>query len=140
MSRIPRLLVSSLAGLLTMVLGAGLVVATGSPAQAEQVERQISISGKEPKPNTFQVKGKIAPSTGERVNAIIETKLCKKDTDCGAKWKKFKAIKTNPKGRYSERVAGLKKGYQRVYYRVSTRENKKFLAAVSDELYIHRIF
>lgn len=129
-----------LATLTALLLGLGLVVATGPAASAEQVERQITISGKEPKPNKFIVKGKISPSTGERVNAVLETKLCKKDTDCGAKWKKLKGIKTNAKGRYSERVPGLKQGIKRVYYRVSTRENDKFFAAVSPEIYIYRIF
>ncbi|CAB4759326.1 unannotated protein [freshwater metagenome] len=126
--------------LTALLLGLGLVVATGPAASAEQVERQISINGKEPKPNKFLIKGKIAPSTGERVNAVIETKLCKQDKDCGAKWKKLRGIETNAKGRYSERVPGLKKGIKRVYYRVSTRENEKFLAAVSPEIYIYRIF
>ena len=128
-----------LSGLVALLLGAGLV-AVAPAAQAEQAERQITIAGKEPKENTFLVKGKISPSTGERVNALVEFKLCKKDTNCGAEWKKFSKITTNAKGRYSERVQGPKKGYQRVYYRVSTRENDKFLAAVSPEIYIYRIF
>lgn len=129
-----------LAPLAALVLSLGLVAATGPAAHAEQVEREISINGKEPKENKFIIKGKISPSTGKPVNAIIEVKHCKKDTDCGASWKRFAKIKTNKKGRYSERVKGPKKGHKRVYYRVATKENKKFLAAVSPEIYIYRLF
>ena len=66
------------------LIALGLVAATLPAAQAEQVECQISINGKEPKENKFLIKGKISPSTGKPVNAIIEVKHCKKDTDCGA--------------------------------------------------------
>ncbi|WP_300400727.1 hypothetical protein [uncultured Nocardioides sp.] len=126
--------------LLAVVLALGLLTATVPAASAEQVEREISISGKEPQENKFIIKGKIAPSTGKPVNAIIEVKHCKKDTDCGADWKRFAKIKTNKKGRYSERVKGLTKGHERVYYRVATKENKKFFAAVSESIYIYRLF
>lgn len=126
--------------LAAVLLALGLVAATLPAAQAEQVERQITINGKEPKENKFLIKGKISPSTGKPVNAIIEVKHCKQDKDCGAAWKRFAKIKTNKKGRYSERVKGVKKGHKRVYYRVATKENAKFLAAVSPEIYIYRIF
>ena len=127
------------ATLTALLLGLGLVVATSPTASAEQAERQITINGKEPKPNKFLIKGKVSPSTGKRVNAVIEFKRCKQDKDCGAKWRTFKKIKTSPKGRYSERVRGPGKGVKRVYYRVATKENKNFLAAVSPEIYIYRI-
>ena len=73
------------------------------------------------------------------MNAVIERKLCKQDKECGAKWSTWKKIRTSPKGRYSERVVGPGKGYKRAYYRVATKENEKFLAAVSPEVYIYRI-
>ncbi|CAM3709203.1 hypothetical protein NOMA109596_08035 [Nocardioides marinus] len=126
--------------LAAVLLALGLVAATLPAAQAEQVERQITINGKEPKENKFLIKGKISPSTGKPVNAIIEVKHCKQAKDCGAAWKRFAKIKTNKAGRYSERVKGVKKGHKRVYYRVATKENAKFLAAVSPEIYIYRIF
>lgn len=129
-----------LATLTALLLGLGLVAATAPAASAEQVEREITINGSEPKPNKFVIKGKISPSTGERVNAVIEVKHCKKDTDCGATWQTFEKITTNAKGRYSERVKGPRQGHKRVYYRVATKENKKFFAAVSPEIYIYRIF
>ena len=135
-----RRLVRAPHALLAVVMALGLVAATAPTASAEPAERTISINGKEPKENKFIIKGKIAPSTGKPVNAIIEVKHCKKDTDCGADWKRFAKIKTNKKGRYSERVKGVKKGHKRVYYRVATKENAKFLAAVSPEIYIYRIF
>ena len=122
-----------------LLLGAGLV-AVAPAAHAEQVEREITINPSEPQENKFVIKGKISPSTGEKVNALVEVKHCKKDKDCGATWQKFEAITTNAKGRYSQRVKGPKNGFKRVYYRVSTRENDNFLAAVSDEVYIYRIF
>lgn len=128
-----------LSTLVALLLGAGLV-AVAPAAHAEQVEREITIKGTEPRENKFVVKGKISPSTGEKVNALLEVKHCKKDKDCGAEWKKFEALTTNAKGRYSARVTGPKKGYKRVYYRVSTRENDNFFAAVSPEIYIYRIF
>lgn len=128
-----------IASLTALLLGLGLVVATSPAANAEQVERQITINGSEPKPNKFVIKGKISPSTGKRVNAVIERKLCKQDKDCGAKWKTWKKIKTSPKGRYSERILGPGKGYKRAYYRVATKENKKFFAAVSDAVFIYKI-
>lgn len=128
-----------LATLTALLLGLGLVVATGPAASAEQVERQITINPSEPKPNKFVIKGKISPSTGERVNATIERKLCKQDKDCGAKWSTWKKIRTSPKGRYSERILGPGKGFKRAYYRVTTKENEKFFAAVSDEVFIYKI-
>lgn len=127
-----------LATLAALLLGVGFL-AVAPAAQAEQVERQITIKGIEPRENTFMIKGKIAPSTGEKVNALVEVKHCKKDKNCGATWQKFEAITTNAKGRYSQRVKGPKRGFKRVYYRVSTRENKNFFAAVSEEIYIYRI-
>ena len=135
-----RRLVRAPHALLAVVMALGLVAATAPTASAEQAERQITINGKEPKENKFLIKGKISPSTGKPVNAIIEVKHCKQAKDCGAAWKRFAKIKTNKKGRYSERVKGLKKGYERVYYRVATKENAKFPAAVSPEIYIYRIF
>lgn len=128
-----------LATLTALLLGLGLVVATGPAASAEQVERQITINGKEPKPNKFVAKGKISPSTGERVNAVLERKLCKQDKDCGAKWRTYKKFTTSPKGRYSERIVGPGKGYKRAYYRVTTKENDTFFAAVSPEIFIFKI-
>ena len=135
-----RRLVRAPHALLAVVMALGLVAATAPTASAEQVERQITINGKEPKENKFLIKGKISPSTGKPVNAIIEVKHCKQAKDCGAAWKRFAKIKTNKKGRYSERVKGVKKGHKRVYYRVATKENAKFLAAVSPEIFIYRIF
>ncbi|MAY97250.1 hypothetical protein [uncultured Nocardioides sp.] len=140
MPHVLRRLLRAPHALLAVVLALGLVTATAPAASAEQVEREISINAKEPQENKFIVKGKISPSTGKPVNAIIEVKHCKKAKDCGAAWKRFAKIKTNKKGRYSERVKGPKKGHQRVYYRVATKENDKFFAAVSPEIYIYRLF
>lgn len=122
-----------------LLLAAGLVAAAPA-AQAEQVERQITIKGTEPRENVFLVKGRITPSTGEEVDALVEVKKCRKDRDCGADWHRFEAITTNARGRYSQRIKGPGKGYKRVYYRVSTREDKDFLAAVSESIYIYRIY
>ena len=139
MRTVHRLLASTVALLLGAGLGAGLV-AVAPAAQAEQVEREITIKPSEPQENVFVVKGRISPSTGKRVDAVLEVKHCKKDKDCGAEWQKFEAITTNAKGRYSERVKGPGKGDLRVYYRVRTHATKKFLAAVSDAVYIYRIY
>ena len=138
MRTVHRLLATPVA----LLLGAGLVAVapTSSAARAEQVEREITINPSEPQENKFVIKGKISPSTGEKFNALVEVKHCKKDKDCGADWEKFEAITTNAKGRYSQRVKAPGKGFKRVYYRVSTRENDTFLAAVSDAIYIYRIF
>ena len=134
-----------------LLLGASLVAvapnalaapgALAAPAaRAEQVEREITIKPSEPQENVFVVKGRITPSTGKRVDAVLDVKHCKKDKDCGADWEKYEAITTNAKGRYSERVEGPAQGDLRVYYRVRTHETKKFLAAVSDAVYIYRIY
>jgi hypothetical protein len=139
MQTVRRPLVHVARALVAVVLALGLVAATAPTVSAEQAEREITINGKEPQENKFIIKGKIAPSTGKPVNAIIEVKHCRKDTDCGADWKRFAKIKTNKKGRYSERVKGPKKGHERVYYRVATKENKKFLAAVSESIYVERL-
>ena len=139
MQTVRRPLVHVARALVAVVLALGLVAATAPTVSAEQAEREITISGKEPQENKFVVKGKVSPSTGKPVNAVIEVKHCKKAKDCGAAWKRFAKITTNKLGRYSERVKGPKKGHQRVYYRVATKETKKYLAAVSREIYLYRL-
>lgn len=126
------------AALAAVLLAAGLVSAAPAVA-AEKEKREITIEGKEVKPNKFVIKGKISPSTGKPVNAIVQHKKCKKNVDCKAAWRTFEKIKTNDRGRYTQRVSGPSKGFARVYYRVVTEPNDKFLGAKSLEVFIYRI-
>lgn len=128
-----------LAVLTGLFLVVGLTAVTSPADAADKIAREISIKGQEPKPDKFVIKGRVTPSTGKKVNAIVQFKECGTQTNCKKSWKTFRQFKTNAKGRYTQQVAGPKKGVARVYYRVKTKPNDTYKGASSDALYVYRI-
>ena len=127
-----------LAVLTGLFLVVGLTAVTTPVNAADKIKREITIDGKEPRPNKFVLKGRVKPSSGTRVRAVVQFKACPKQANCKKKWKTFTKTKTTAKGRYSERVRGPRQGEARVYYRVKTAPNNKYTGAVSQAVYIYR--
>lgn len=127
-----------LAVLTGLFLVAGLTSVTAPANAAEKITREISIKGDEPRTNKFVIKGRVTPSTGTKVNIVVQVKKCGTATDCKKKYKTFRKTKTNAQGRYTQQVAGPQKGVQRVYYRVKTAPNDKYKGATSASVYIYK--
>jgi len=130
-------LLAVLVGLL-LVAGTATAVSTGATAAetaAKKEKREITINGKKPEENTFVIKGKISPGKG-KIKAIVQTKVCGKDTNCKKKWSTYKRITTNTKGRYRQQVKAPTNGKRRAYYRVKTKPNKRYHGAKSAAIFI----
>lgn len=128
-----------LAALTGLFLVVGLTAVVSPAGAAEKIQREITIRGEEPRENKFVIKGRVTPSTGKRINAIVQFKECGTNTNCKKRWKTFTKMKTNAKGRYTQQVSAPKKGVKRVYYRVRTKPNEKYKGASSPAIYIYRI-
>ncbi|CAB4724536.1 MAG: hypothetical protein F2667_11575 [Actinobacteria bacterium] len=117
---------------LTAALGSSSATAVAAKAKED---RQIEVSGKEPRPNKFFIKGRVTPTTG-KTKAVVQKKNCA-SKKCG--WFNDKLVKTNDKGRFTVRVFGPARGQQKVYYRVKTSPTAKYQGATSITLVIRRL-
>ena len=128
--------VAGIAVALVALGGPALVAHSAEAAPAAptaKIKRTITVSGIEPRPNRFFLKGQVSPTDGVPAKAIVQRKNCQK---CG--WFKYRGFTTGKSGRYKESVVGPKRGQKRAYYRIKVPATDTYTSVTSDVLYIYR--
>ncbi|NHC25168.1 hypothetical protein G6553_18545 [Nocardioides sp. IC4_145] len=123
------------ASLIALVVMAATPLALATPATAaDKVKREISVVGKEPKPNKFFITGGVETGTYENSKLVMMRK------PGGTKnWKTFTTFKTDGDSKFRVRVFGPARGQQKVCYKVKAPSSKKYKTSFSRSLCIVRL-
>lgn len=118
--------------------GESVQAAAASPVVAARAKqpRKLKINGKQ-KGQRFYLTGRIKP--GKRFTIVIQRKVCKSNTDCKGKYRKYKGFKTTKRGTFRVPIAGPQGSAKRVYYRAYAPAGKRFARANSDKaVYVYK--
>ncbi|MDN4171716.1 hypothetical protein QWY28_02060 [Nocardioides sp. SOB77] len=123
------------ATLIALVVTAATPLALAAPATAaDKVKREISVQGKEPKPNKFFIVGEVV--TGSYPTSKL---VMMKRPGGSKKWTTYSTFKTDAKSKFRVRVVGPGRGSQKVCYKVKAPSSAKYKTSFSRSLCIVKL-